>query len=912
VTDGTSGRRTVKRSSRKRSNIPTGTVTFLFTDIEGSTAMWEDHPEQMQEALARHDEILHAAIEARGGYVFKMMGDACYAAFGNTREALEATLAAQRALFAEKWQKGTEIRVRMALHTGVPEEKEGDYFGPPVNRVSRLLSAGHGGQVLLSAVTYGLVRDVVRHMEAGADLRDLGEYRLRDLRYTERIYHLVVPDLPSEFPPPKGEPITAGTLPDQHQTPTPTPQEQQTHPPGTREEIPPAADTPAQTGTPPGEAEHAAVAPPPPRAERYTRKGVIGGGGMAEVYLAHDEILDRDVALKVLRRQYADDERLVERFRREATNAASLSHPNIVAVHDRGETDDGAYYIVMEHVADGTLKDRIQKEGALPPSVATALALQIAKALDAAHRRGIIHRDVKPQNVLLTEEGEAKVADFGIARAAASSTMTKTGSVLGTAYYISPEQALGQPASPQSDLYSLGVVLYEMLTGELPYDAETPMGIAMKHVSGQMRPPKEVNPNVPEGINAVAIRLLAPDPKDRYKSATEVVEDLERVQRGELPASVSADQAEEPSPAPEAIAAPSDSDRSGGRVDTPEDPGSGVETEERQTVPPPSAPPTAPGDGGGRRPRALPLVLAAAAIVALVAAVLVLRALGGPDTVQVPSLEGQELAAARQQVGDDFELVSADEKSSGEPKGTILEQDPEPGAQMPQGEEISLVVSSGSEKVAVTDEVGKSKDEASPGKAQEYDLIQDPTGGLTAEVPPSWGIDTGLDSEFPAGYENPRNWSNFAGEEIISSITTASSLDGWYTGASSGAYLVASKTLAQNYSDDDLIFYGLFSGLANNCVQGPYEDFSNPNLSGKMQTWSNCGGQGITTYVVSAAPEGRECVVVIQAIVRKDSNSQAVQHILDTANVNCGQIAGIDAGGQDAEVASSGADVPPG
>jgi eukaryotic-like serine/threonine-protein kinase len=190
----------------------------------------------------------------------------------------------------------------------------------------------------------------------------------------------------------------------------------------------------------------------------------------------------------------------------------------------------------MECVTGGTLKEHIFKEGPLPDATAVELTLQIARALEAAHRRGVVYRDIKPQNVLLTESGEAKVADFGIARAAASSTMTNTGSHVGTAHYLSPEQALGQPAGPKSDLYSLGVILYEMLTGELPHDAETPMGIAMKRVNKSLRPPKEVNPDVPEGINGVCVRLLARNPEDRYRGAAELIGDLERVQREEFPA----------------------------------------------------------------------------------------------------------------------------------------------------------------------------------------------------------------------------------------------------------------------------------------------------------------------------------------------------------------------------------------
>ena len=257
---------------------------------------------------------------------------------------------------------------------------------------------------------------------------------------------------------------------------------------------------------------------------------------MADVYLAHDDILDRDVALKVMSTRYASDEEFVERFKREAQSAAALSHPNIVSIFDRGESEDGTYYIAMEYLPGGTLKDRIVKRGALPARTAAAVALQMAEALKAAHERDVIHRDIKPHNILITGSGDVKVTDFGIARAASSSTMTRTGHILGTAHYISPEQAMGEPVGPASDLYSLGVVLYEMLTGELPFDADTPLGIAMKHVNGHLRQPREINPSVPGGINAITLRLLAKNPEDRYTSDSELIEDLERVCAGLDPA----------------------------------------------------------------------------------------------------------------------------------------------------------------------------------------------------------------------------------------------------------------------------------------------------------------------------------------------------------------------------------------
>src|ERR687884_2322304 len=253
---------------------------------------------------------------------------------------------------------------------------------------------------------------------------------------------------------------------------------------------------------------------------------------MADVFLAHDHILDRDVALKIMSTRYSADDEFVERFRREAQSAAALSHSNIISIYDRGASEDGTYYIAMEYLPGGTLKDRILKRGALRAHTAAAVALQIAEALRAAHERDVIHRDIKPHNILVTEMGDVKVTDFGIARAAASSTMTRTGHILGTAHYISPEQAMGEHVGPASDLYSLGVVLYEMLTGELPFDADTPIGIAMKHVKGHVRPPQELNPSVPDGINAITLRLLAKHPEDRYTSDSELIEDLERVCAG--------------------------------------------------------------------------------------------------------------------------------------------------------------------------------------------------------------------------------------------------------------------------------------------------------------------------------------------------------------------------------------------
>src|SRR5215203_2354719 len=289
---------------------------------------------------------MRGVVTGHGGSVFKMVGDACYAAFASAPGALRAALAAQRAIFSEPWDERSRVRVRMALHTGEVEERDGDYFGPPLNRVARLLSAGHGGQTLVSQATRERAEG---HLPEGVSLRDMGERRLKDLKEPERIFQLLAPGLPSEFPPLK-------TL---------------------------------ETSS---------------NEDRYRLIKQIGSGGMAEVYLAYDEVLEREVAFKVLDRKHAQNREAVERFRREARSAASLSgDPNIVAIHDRGKTQNGTYYIVMEYLEGGTLEELIEREGPVSPQRATEVALQVARALSAAHEKGVIHRDIKPQNILLSK-----------------------------------------------------------------------------------------------------------------------------------------------------------------------------------------------------------------------------------------------------------------------------------------------------------------------------------------------------------------------------------------------------------------------------------------------------------------------------------------------------------------------------
>jgi len=261
---------------------------------------------------------------------------------------------------------------------------------------------------------------------------------------------------------------------------------------------------------------------------RYRLEARIGAGGMSTVYRAVDETLQRPVAIKLMNREVASDSDQLERFRREARAVAQLSHAHIVGVIDAGE-DDGRPYIVFEYVEGETLKDRIRRMGRLPIAEAVAYAIEIARALGAAHGRHIVHRDVKPQNVLIDEEGSAKVTDFGIARTLDEEGLTADGRVLGTTDYVSPEQALGQPVTGQSDLYSLGVVLYEMLIGDVPFKGETQVAVAMKHVRELLPDVQSLRPEVSAALASVVDNATAKRVEDRYADDAELIADLEDV-----------------------------------------------------------------------------------------------------------------------------------------------------------------------------------------------------------------------------------------------------------------------------------------------------------------------------------------------------------------------------------------------
>lgn len=256
-------------------------------------------------------------------------------------------------------------------------------------------------------------------------------------------------------------------------------------------------------------------------ARRYEILEHIGGGGMADVYKAHDKLLDRLVAVKILHAQFSNDAEFIDKFHREAQGAARLAHPNIVNIYDVGE-EEGSHFIVMEYVPGDTLKSRIQKEGKLPVAEALQITKEIASALEQAHRNNLVHCDIKPHNILMMPDGHIKVADFGIARAVTSATMTYSGTVVGSVHYFSPEQAKGSAITPKSDIYSLGVVLYEMLTGALPFTGETTVSIALKHLQEEPPTIRQADPDIPPVVESVVLQAMSKDPAER-PSSTELI-----------------------------------------------------------------------------------------------------------------------------------------------------------------------------------------------------------------------------------------------------------------------------------------------------------------------------------------------------------------------------------------------------
>jgi beta-lactam-binding protein with PASTA domain len=455
---------------------------------------------------------------------------------------------------------------------------------------------------------------------------------------------------------------------------------------------------------------------------RYEVLSRIGTGGMADVYLARDQLLGRQVAVKLLHHRFAEDQEFVERFRREASSAAGLSHPNVVAIFDRGEWD-GTYYIAMEYLPGRSLKAVVREQGPLEPAAAIDIVIQILQAARFAHRRGVIHRDLKPHNVILDEEGRAKVTDFGIARAGASD-MTLTGSIMGTAQYLSPEQAQGHAVSAASDIYAVGIVLYELLTGTVPFDGETAVTIALKQVSAAPLPPSAVVSHapthppggasiyppdaastgapapapaparaaIPPELDAVVLRALAKDPAERFADADEFIAALQHVRRGlpgageRPPVVLGGNGPVAPATATALLLAPA------------------AEDAERQD----------PGEASARRRRRR-WWIAGGVLLALIAAGVALALLlpASKRQVTVPNVVGGSASlAANELKAADLVPVPSQAPSLDVAQGSVISVSPAAGSVVQRGAHVSIVVSTGPASVGVPDVRNLTSEEA--------------------------------------------------------------------------------------------------------------------------------------------------------------------------------------------------------
>lgn len=412
--------------------------------------------------------------------------------------------------------------------------------------------------------------------------------------------------------------------------------------------------------------------------ERYRVLRRLGSGGMADVYLCEDLTLGRRVALKVLSSRFARDQQFIERFRREAKAAAGLNHPNLVAIHDWGEID-GTYFIVMEYVEGETLKELVRRRGRLNGSEALDIGLGLLAAVGYAHRHGVVHRDIKSQNILMDRSGTAKVTDFGIARAG-DSGMTEAGSILGTAQYLAPEQARGEAVDERSDLYSVGIVLYEMLTGVVPFTGDTAVTVAMKHVNEVPPEPSEVIPGMPYALNQIVMKALAKDPALRYQTAEDFARDLRAAQLGGPVTAATYDAA--------------------------------AAQTQLMTAPPADAtqvmarPAGAPAAKRRRSRRTLWIVLLLLAIIAASVGALLWTMSG--ERIDVPDVVGRSQAQATKTLQDaGFKVNVKDTYSDDYSVGLVARQSPDEGAQLKKGATVTIWVSRGAQTILLPDFRGR-------------------------------------------------------------------------------------------------------------------------------------------------------------------------------------------------------------
>lgn len=486
---------------------------------------------------------------------------------------------------------------------------------------------------------------------------------------------------------------------------------------------------------------------------RYELHRRLGRGGMAEVFLARDQLLDRPVAVKVLFPEFATDPAFVERFRREATAAANLNHPNIVGVYDWGEADS-TYFIVMEYVDGRTLAEILRTEGPLHPDRVADIGADVAAALGFAHRNGVVHRDVKPGNVIVTATGLVKVADFGIARAITASSdddLTQVGQVMGTAAYFSPEQARGENVDPRSDIYSLGVVLYELATGQPPFSGDSPVAIAYKHVHESPVPPRQHDADLPQPLEAIILKTLAKNPVNRYPSAEDLRADLRRFREGNRILA-------------EPVMAPPGEPGATGVL-----PATAAVT---ATAPATAAVEEYDGDEDEEEPHRSGLFLAALIVLLLLLAgmlFLLARALGlgedddpTPATVEVTRVIGLPVEDAVDLLEEDgFEVDTEEEPNEDFEVGIVFDQNPVGGAKVEEGSTVTLKVSAGAELIPVPDVVDSPIDDARR-------LLSGEGFAVKEEPIPSEDVPAGIvvDQNPAAGEEVPR------GSEIVLQVSS--------------------------------------------------------------------------------------------------------------------------------------------